>query len=177
MRESQGAVLVLDHVRGQGRLERLGVDARALEERQRRCARRRRERKRFACRSRQVRQPRADELVERLRNRERLQWIDLVRERARKLQREERIATGALVDPQQRLARERPVQTVAQEPMERAEAERPHRQPLDARVERLLDLRRPTPSATRRARSTNAGFTASLRNANASALDEAASSH
>ena len=46
--------------------------------------------------------------------------VDVGVERASQLQREERIAARPLVDPQQRLARERPAEPVAQEPMERA---------------------------------------------------------
>jgi hypothetical protein len=47
------------------------------------------------------------------------------------------------VDAEQRLTREGPTEPVAQEPVERAGAERPHAQPLDPlRIERLLDRRR-----------------------------------
>ena len=46
------------------------------------------------------------------------------------------------MDAEQCLAREGPAEPVAQQPMERADAERPHRQPLDAlRTERLLESR------------------------------------
>jgi hypothetical protein len=47
------------------------------------------------------------------------------------------------VDAEERLARERPAEAVAQEQMERAGAERSHRQRADALgAERLLELRR-----------------------------------
>jgi hypothetical protein len=68
--------------------------------------------------------PRAYNLVERLRNRQRLQRIDLVRKRAGDLQREKRVSTRALVDPEERLSGERPAQPVVQEPVQRAGAER-----------------------------------------------------
>ena len=43
------------------------------------------------------------------------------------------------MDAEQRLAGERPPETVVQQPMERADAERSNRQPLDApRIQRLL---------------------------------------
>ena len=69
--------------------------------------------------------------------------VDVGVENAGQLQREERVPARPLVDAEQRLAREGPAEPVAQEPMERADAERSHRQPLDAlRAERLLESRR-----------------------------------
>jgi hypothetical protein len=59
-----------------------------------------------------------------LRNRKRLQWIDVLVDSPGDLERKERIAARSLVDAEQRLARERPVQPVAQEPVERTDAER-----------------------------------------------------
>ena len=61
----------------------------------------------------------------------------------RSSQREERIPARLLVDPEQGLACELSAETIAQEAMERADAERTDREPADAlRVERLLELRR-----------------------------------
>jgi hypothetical protein len=66
-----------------------------------------RERKRVACGRGSLERPRANELVEGLRNPERLEGIDLLVENARKLQREERIPARPLVHAEQRLASRR----------------------------------------------------------------------
>ena len=143
MREANRAVLALDHVRGECRRERVRRDTRPLQERLRRRPQRRRERERVARRRGKSREPRADELVERLRNRERLERVDVHVENACQLQRKERVTARPLVDAKQRLAREGPPETVVQQPMERADAERPNRQALDAlRIQRLLERRR-----------------------------------
>ena len=120
-----------------------GGDAHPLEERLRRRPQRRRQRQRLVGRRGQPGEPRAEELVEPLRHRQRLERVDVRVERAGQLQCEERIPARPLVDAEQRLASERPPQAVVQEPMERADAERTDRQPLQAlRCERLLELRR-----------------------------------
>jgi len=143
MREANGAVLALDDVRDGCRLEHVCRNARPLQERLRRRAQRGGEPERLARRRGQAGEPRPDELVERLWNRERLERIDVRVEGAGELHREERIPTRPLVDAEQRLACEGPVEPVAQERVERADAERSHRQPLDAlRAERVLQLRR-----------------------------------
>ena len=144
--EPNRPVLALDHVRGDGRVERVRRDARPLQERLRRRAQRRDERERLARGRRKRGDPRAHELVERLGNRQRLERVDVGVERAGQLQREERIAARPLVDAEQRLPREGPAEPVAQEPVDRADAERSHRQPPDAlRAERLLEPRRLRP--------------------------------
>ena len=83
------------------------------------------------------------------------------------------------MDAEQRLAREGPAEPVAQEPVERADAERPHRQPLDALgAERLLEPRRLRSVADPPGEQQDArGSPSSRRNANASALAEDGSSH
>ena len=141
--EANRAVLALDHVRGDRRRERVGRNPRPLQERLRRRPECRGERERVARRRGKSGEPRADELVQRLRNRERLERVDVPVENACQLQREERITARPLVDAEQRLAGERPPEAVVQEPMERADAERSHPQPLDAlRIQRLLQPRR-----------------------------------
>ncbi len=94
------------------------------------------------------------------------------RERARNLQREERVSVRPLVDAEQRLARERPAEPVTQDPMQRADAERPHAQALDT-----LRARARARARTRRCghlgespceQHENTGSRASLRSANAS---------
>ena len=139
MGKANRAVLALDHVRGDCRRERVGRNTCPLQERLRRRPQCRGERERVARRRGKSGEPRANELVQRLRNRKRLERVDVHVENACQLQREERITAGPLVDAEQRLAGERPPETVAQQPMERADAERSNRQPLDAlRIQRLL---------------------------------------
>ena len=137
--EANRAVLALDHVRGDCRRERVGGNTCPLQERLRRRPQCRGERERVARHRGKSGEPRADELVQPLRNRKRLERVDVHVENACQLQREERITAGPLVDAEQRLAGERPPETVVQQPMERADAERSNRQPLDApRIQRLL---------------------------------------
>ena len=139
VREPNRAVLALDHVRGDCRRERVGRNTCALQERLRRRPQCRGERERVTRHRGKCGEPCADELVQLLRNRERLERVDVHVENACQLQREERVTAGPLVDAEQRLAAERPPETVAQQPMERADAERSNRQPLDApRLQRLL---------------------------------------
>ena len=68
--------------------------------------------------------------------RKRLSRVDVHIENAGQLQREERVTARPLVDAEQRLARERPVEPVAQEPVERADAERPDGQHAGRRPRR-----------------------------------------
>ena len=139
MRKADRFVLPLDHVRDEGRVESLRVDTGPLEDGCRRCPERRRKCERLSRPLGQADDPRAHELVERLRHGERLRWVGVHRESARQLQREERIAARALVDAEQRLTGEGLPEAVTQQPMERADAERSHRQSLDAlATQRLL---------------------------------------
>ena len=145
VREANRAVLALDHVRGECRRERVGRNTCPLQKRLRRRPQRRGERERVARHRGKSGEPRADELVQPLRNRKRLERVDVHLENACQLQREERIAARPLVDAEQRLAGERPPETVVQQPMERADAERsnrhaarraPHPAPAPARTAR-----------------------------------------
>ena len=97
-------------------------------------------------RLRERRGARTHQLVERLGQWQRLRGVDVVRERARQLQREERIAPRLLVNAQQRLPRERPPEPVVQEPVKCACTQRPDGHVLDAlRRQRLLEPRRLIP--------------------------------
>ena len=143
VREADHPVLALDHVRGDRGIERIRRNARPCHQRLRHGSRCRGERQRLACRLGEPRDPRSHELLERPGNRERLGRVDVRAENAGELDREKRISAGPLVDAKQGLMREGPVEPVAQEPMERADAERAHSQPLDAVCsERPLELRR-----------------------------------
>jgi hypothetical protein len=132
VREANRPVLALDHIRGEGGPERIYRNARSLEERLRRTTQRGGERERLTGRGRQLVDPRAHELFERLGNREGLKRVDVRVENAGQLEREEWITARPFVDAEQRLPRERPVHAVAQEPVERADAERPYDQVPDA---------------------------------------------
>jgi hypothetical protein len=143
MGEANDAVVAFDDVCGDRGLERVCRNARPLEERFRRRPERRGERERLARGRGKPGESRADELVERLGHRERLERVGVHVQNAGKLQGEERVPTGPLMDPEQCLAGERPLETVVEEPMQRADAERTYRQPLEAlRGERMLQLRR-----------------------------------
>jgi hypothetical protein len=127
MRETDDAVLPLDHVCSRRRAEHVCGDARADQEGFRRGAERRRKRERVARGSGKLCEPRAKELVERLGNRERRERIDRRIDNARQLEREEGIAAGVLVYAQQRLAPEGSAEAVGEEPVKSTDAERPHR--------------------------------------------------
>src|SRR3954469_16337780 len=143
MGEANDAVVALDNARGDRGLERVCRNARPLQERFRRRPECRGERERLARGRGKPGETRADELVERLRHRERLERVDVHVKNADQLQGEERVPTRPLMDAEQCLAGERPLETVVEEPMQRADAERTYRQPLDAlRGECALELRR-----------------------------------
>ena len=75
-------------------------------------------------------------------DRQRPERVDILVEHASELQREERVAARLLMDPQQRLARERPAEAVLEDPVQSTDAERSDPEPFD--VHRLLKLgRRP----------------------------------
>ncbi len=140
MGEADRPVLAFDHVRNDSRDERVCRNARPLKERLRRRAQRRGERERLMSSRRETGDPRAHELFERLGNSKRLQRIDVRVENAGQLQREERISARRLVDAEQCLARERDADSIEQEAMQRANAQRSHREPFDTlRIERLLE--------------------------------------
>jgi hypothetical protein len=146
VREADRSVLALDHVRDDGRVERVRRNARARQQRLRCRAQRRGDRERLARRRWQPGEPHAHEVFERLGNRERLKRIGVRLQRAGQFQREERIPAGHLVDAEQCLAGEGSAEPAKQEPVNRADAERPHTQPLDPfRIERPLESRPPRP--------------------------------
>jgi hypothetical protein len=132
VREANGPVFAFDHICSERRAERVCRNARPLEERLRRSSHRGGERERLTGGGGELVDPRAHELFERLGNRKRLKRVDVRVENAGQLEREERVTARPLVDAEQRLPRESPVQPVAQEPMERAHAERPHDELPDA---------------------------------------------
>ena len=82
------------------------------------------------------------ELFDRVGDRERRERVDLLGEYSRQLQRKERIPARPLVDPKQRLARERPLHPVAQQPVQRPRAEWSHGHASDpVRTECSFELR------------------------------------
>ncbi len=141
--EADRRMLTLDDVCCGGWFECVRRDAHVLEERLRGRADRRHERERLAGGGRESGDPRAQELFERLGDRQWLEWVDVGVENASELQREERISARPLLDADQRLAREGPAEPVVQELVERAHAERPHRHPPDPlRTKPRVDFRR-----------------------------------
>ena len=124
MREPDRAVLELDHARRDGGLERVVRHARRTEELHRRGAERGREHEACARGVGEPREPGIDELLERLRHRKRLRGIEVRPEGTGELERVERIASGRLVDPQQRRAREDAIELVPEEHLDRTDAER-----------------------------------------------------
>ena len=124
--------------------ERLRRNTSTLEERHRRRSQCRSERKGVARGCRKADETRAHDLVQRLRNRQRLERVDVLGKDASELQREERISARALVDAQQRLARERPADLVVKEPVQRTDAQRADPQPFN--VDRLLERGRLQPA-------------------------------
>jgi hypothetical protein len=141
--EADRPMLTLDDVCCDCRFECVRRDAYVLEERLRGRADRRCERERLAGGGRESGDPRAQELFERLGDRQRFEWVDVGVENVSELQREERISARPLVDSDQRLAREGPAEPVVQELVERAHAERPHRYPLELlRIKPRVDSRR-----------------------------------
>ena len=141
--ETKRVVFAFDHVRDNGRIQRVRVDAGPLEQRGRGSPECGCESERLARRRGKAGEARTQEPLERLRDGKRLCRVDLEAQGAPELERVERIAARALVDPEQRLTRKGPIHSVAQKPVQRADAQRPERQPLDVLLcERLLDLRR-----------------------------------
>ena len=149
--EANRVLLADDHLRGSRLIERLLRDARLLEQRLGRRAERRCQRECLAARRREPFEPRPHERLERVRNRQRRDRVDVRPERARQLQREEWVAARPFVDAEQRLARERPAHPVAHEAVHRADAERLDREPPNPLGgERTFELgrlrRRPGPA-------------------------------
>ena len=85
----------------------------------------RRERERCARSRRKARQPRPNEVVERVRHRKRLQRVNVAVERAGELERKERVPTRALVDAEERLTWKGPTEPIEEQPMNRPNAQCP----------------------------------------------------
>ena len=98
MGEANRPVLPLDHTRCERRSERLECHIRPLEDRFIDRSHRRGEGEGFASRRREPRDPRPDQLLERLGNREATRWIDIHVEHAGQLQRKKGITPGPVVD-------------------------------------------------------------------------------
>ena len=126
MRESDRAVDHLDHVIVEGRTERVAVQLRGLDP----AMRARKQQRRLGV-SRQPVEPILHEHLQRRRNRQRLRRIDNLVQRTRKLQREERVAAGALVKAEQRGPREHPPEPSQQKTVQRAQAQRADGEMLD----------------------------------------------
>ena len=126
MRESDRAVDHLDHVIVEGRTERVAVQLRGLDP----AMRARKQQRRLGV-SRQPVEPILHEHLQRRRNRQRLRRIDNLVQRTRKLQREERVAAGALVKAEQRGPREHPPEPSQQKTVQRAQAQRADGKMLD----------------------------------------------
>ncbi len=146
MGKADGVALALDHVRLERGLEGVRGDPGLDEQGLASGAQRGDQAERVPGRLGQRRGARPHQLVERLGQRQRLRGVDVVRERARQLQREERVAPRLLVDPEQRLPRKRPPEPLVQEPVKRTCAQRADGQRLDALGrQRLLEARRLIP--------------------------------
>jgi hypothetical protein len=140
--EADRPVLALDHLRGERRLERVGCNARLAQNGLGGGAQCRGEREGPAGWRGEPGDPRAHELLERLRNRQRLSGVDVPIQHSGELQGEERVAARSLVELEQRLAREWPAEPVEEQPMQRADAQRRDRETPDSlRAECRLDAR------------------------------------
>ena len=76
-------------------------------------------------------EPRCDEFLQRLGHREWGRWIHLVAERARNLERIERVASGGLVDSEESCSREAPPQPLVQKLLSGAHTQRVESHALD----------------------------------------------
>ena len=179
MRETDERAVTFDDPRRDGGLERVCGDSRLLEQRLRRRADGGRDREGLLRPGGKRFEPRAHELVERLRDRKRPQRFDVSGKDARDLEREERVPAGAFVDAEQRLPWKR------RSRVDRAgtDGARPHsagRRPRAARRSppsacSSSDCRVSSPS--RLASRTVTALESSRRRAKASACDDAGSSH
>lgn len=131
MGEADRVAVVLDDVSSQCGTKDVGRHARAPKERLARRAQRSGEREGVARPARETRDAIADELVERRRNRQRLERVDSRTKAPRDFERIERIAPGLFVHPNQGLPRERPAESVADETVDSPDAHRADGQLLD----------------------------------------------
>ena len=140
MREADRSVVALNDVCGERRVEGTFRDACLLEQHLRRRSDRRCETERIACRRWEAGQAHANQPLERRRDRQRFERVDVAVERAGDLEREERVPTRLFVNPEKCLACKRSAEPVAEQPVDGADAERPD---LDAlRRQDRLELRR-----------------------------------
>ena len=144
MSKANYSVLTFDYVFSQRRIKRVWRDTCPRKERLGRSAESRDEYKRLTSARWERRDPAAHKAVKRLGKREWMSGVEVRVENASQLKSKERISTRPLVDPQQRLTRERPPQPITQELMECTDAERPHEYPLHpVRSQRFIRPRRP----------------------------------
>lgn len=142
MDEPDLSVRQLDNVRCDGRSQRLRGDSGCLDQLHRGCADDGDDEQRRPRLLGKGANPIADEALERLRHGEGLSGIERCarrRKRPGKLQGVERVAARHLVQSQHRGARERPAEPVANDALDRAQAERADEQSLDASAKRLLE--------------------------------------
>ena len=129
MREADHSVVALDDVCGERRVEGTFRDACLLEQHFRRCSDRRCKTERIPCRRWEAGQAHANQPLERRRDRQWFERVDVALERAGDLEREERVPTRLFVNPEKCLACKRSAEPVAEQPVDGADAERPY---LDA---------------------------------------------
>src|SRR4051795_8683230 len=113
MREADRPVLALDDMRGERGIERAMRNAGLRKLSFGWDPDRRYEPERLARCRRELVQPHANEPLERLRHRERLERIYVAGEGAGDLERKERVCARSLMDAEQRLARERSAEPIA----------------------------------------------------------------
>ena len=143
MGEADHAAVTLNHVRRLGRPEHVGLDAESLQERRRRRTKGGSERESGAGGFGEPGESSAHELVQRLRDGQRLERTNVPVEIAGQLERIERVAGRLIVNPEQGLVCVRLAATLVQQPVESPEAERSDRDLSDAfQGERTLQVRR-----------------------------------
>ena len=142
MREPDSADHALDDVGGQRGLEHVLGMSRGTQEVDRSHAEGGDERQRAPRAFGQRRESSADQLVQALRDRERLRRVEVHGQRSGELERVEGIAARGLVDAEQRRSREDAVEPLAEDCLQCAGAERANPQPLErGRRECVLEWR------------------------------------
>ena len=143
MREADRPLPQLEHALVERRGERVLADPGLAELRRGQPRLRRDQDERLVRRPRERVEPRRDELLQPPGHRQRLRRVAhrvLVAERPRELEGVHRVPARDLVQPEERRARHRPPELVAEDAVDRADAERPDADALDpVRAERLLD--------------------------------------
>jgi len=133
MREADLADHALDDVRDQRRLERILGMSRGRQEVDRGRAEGGDERQRAARAFGQRRESSAYQVVQALRDRERLRRVDVHGQRSRELEGVERIPARGLVDAEQRWSREDAVEALAEDRLQRADGQGADMKTLDGR--------------------------------------------